>query len=40
MFPTILFFIFATVLVCAALGVILARNPGVLGAAAGAVLLQ
>jgi NADH-quinone oxidoreductase subunit J len=27
MFPTILFFIFATVLVCAALGVILARNP-------------
>ena len=27
MFPTILFFIFASVLVCAALGVILARNP-------------
>jgi NADH-quinone oxidoreductase subunit J len=27
MFPTILFYIFATVLVCAALGVILARNP-------------
>jgi NADH-quinone oxidoreductase subunit J len=27
MFPTILFFIFATVLVCAALGVILSRNP-------------
>jgi len=27
MFPSILFFIFATVLVCAALGVILARNP-------------
>jgi NADH-quinone oxidoreductase subunit J len=27
MFPTILFFIFAIVLVCAALGVILARNP-------------
>jgi NADH-quinone oxidoreductase subunit J len=27
MFATILFFIFATVLVCAALGVILARNP-------------
>jgi NADH-quinone oxidoreductase subunit J len=27
MFPTILFFVFATVLVCAALGVILARNP-------------
>jgi NADH-quinone oxidoreductase subunit J len=27
MFPTILFFIFATVLICAALGVILARNP-------------
>ena len=27
MFPAILFFIFATVLVCAALGVILARNP-------------
>jgi len=27
MFPTVLFFIFATVLVCAALGVILARNP-------------
>ena len=27
MFPTILFFIFATVLVCSALGVILARNP-------------
>ena len=27
MFPTILFFIFAAVLVCAALGVILARNP-------------
>jgi len=27
MFSTILFFIFATVLVCAALGVILARNP-------------
>lgn len=27
MFPTILFFIFAAVLVCSALGVILARNP-------------
>jgi NADH-quinone oxidoreductase subunit J len=27
MFPTILFFVFAGVLVCAALGVILARNP-------------
>jgi NADH-quinone oxidoreductase subunit J len=27
MFPAILFFIFATVLLCAALGVILARNP-------------
>jgi NADH-quinone oxidoreductase subunit J len=27
MFPTILFFVFASVLVCAALGVILARNP-------------
>src|ERR1039457_6611284 len=27
MFPAILFFVFATVLVCAALGVILARNP-------------
>jgi NADH-quinone oxidoreductase subunit J len=27
MFPTVLFFIFAAVLVCAALGVILARNP-------------
>jgi NADH-quinone oxidoreductase subunit J len=27
MFPTILFFIFATVLICAALGVILSRNP-------------
>jgi NADH-quinone oxidoreductase subunit J len=27
MFPTILFFIFSTVLVCAALGVILSRNP-------------
>jgi NADH-quinone oxidoreductase subunit J len=27
MFPTILFYTFATVLVCAALGVILARNP-------------
>jgi NADH-quinone oxidoreductase subunit J len=27
MFPTILFFIFATVLVCAALGMILSRNP-------------
>jgi NADH-quinone oxidoreductase subunit J len=27
MFPTVLFFIFATVLVCAALGVILSRNP-------------
>ena len=27
MFPTILFYIFAAVLVCAALGVILARNP-------------
>jgi NADH-quinone oxidoreductase subunit J len=27
MFPTILFFIFASVLVCAALGVILAKNP-------------
>lgn len=27
MFPTILFFVFAVVLVCAALGVILARNP-------------
>jgi NADH-quinone oxidoreductase subunit J len=27
MFPTILFFIFAAVLVCAALGVILSRNP-------------
>jgi NADH-quinone oxidoreductase subunit J len=27
MFPTLLFFVFATVLVCAALGVILARNP-------------
>ena len=27
MFPTILFFIFGSVLVCAALGVILARNP-------------
>src|SRR3979411_2944793 len=27
MFPTILFFVFATVLVAAALGVILARNP-------------
>jgi NADH-quinone oxidoreductase subunit J len=27
MFPTILFFLFAAVLVCAALGVILARNP-------------
>src|ERR1700690_3908497 len=27
MFPTILFFVFATVLICAALGVILARNP-------------
>jgi NADH-quinone oxidoreductase subunit J len=27
MFPTILFFIFASVLVCAALGVILVRNP-------------
>jgi NADH-quinone oxidoreductase subunit J len=27
MFPSILFFIFATVLVCAALGVILSRNP-------------
>ncbi len=27
MFPTILFFIFAAVLICAALGVILARNP-------------
>jgi NADH-quinone oxidoreductase subunit J len=27
MFPVILFFIFATVLICAALGVILARNP-------------
>ncbi len=27
MFPTILFFIFSTVLICAALGVILARNP-------------
>jgi NADH-quinone oxidoreductase subunit J len=27
MFPTILFFVFAAVLVCAALGVILARNP-------------
>ena len=27
MFPTILFFIFAAVLVCAALGVIMARNP-------------
>src|SRR5258708_34186795 len=27
MFPTILFFIFAGVLVCAALGVILSRNP-------------
>ena len=27
MFPTILFFIFASVLVCAALGVILSRNP-------------
>jgi NADH-quinone oxidoreductase subunit J len=27
MFPTILFFIFATVLICAAMGVILSRNP-------------
>ncbi|HEY2678926.1 MAG TPA: NADH-quinone oxidoreductase subunit J, partial [Steroidobacteraceae bacterium] len=27
MFPSILFFIFAAVLVCAALGVILSRNP-------------
>src|SRR5437660_98307 len=27
MFPTILFFLFAAVLICAALGVILARNP-------------
>jgi NADH-quinone oxidoreductase subunit J len=27
MFPTVLFFIFAAVLICAALGVILARNP-------------
>src|ERR1700685_1113042 len=27
MFPTLLFFIFAAVLVCAALGVILSRNP-------------
>src|SRR5664280_2139937 len=27
MFPAILFFVFATVLVCAALGVILVRNP-------------
>jgi NADH-quinone oxidoreductase subunit J len=27
MFPTVLFFIFASVLVCAALGVILSRNP-------------
>ena len=27
MFPAILFFVFATVLICAALGVILARNP-------------
>src|SRR5258708_37163032 len=27
MFPTILFFVFAAVLVCASLGVILARNP-------------
>jgi NADH-quinone oxidoreductase subunit J len=27
MFPTILFYIFSTVLICAALGVILARNP-------------
>ena len=27
MFPTILFFVFASVLICAALGVILARNP-------------
>jgi NADH-quinone oxidoreductase subunit J len=27
MFPMVLFFVFATVLVCAALGVILARNP-------------
>jgi NADH-quinone oxidoreductase subunit J len=27
MFPTILFFVFAAVLICAALGVILARNP-------------
>jgi NADH-quinone oxidoreductase subunit J len=27
MFPTILFFIFSTVLICAALGVILSRNP-------------
>src|SRR5271166_1585674 len=27
MFPSILFFVFATVLVCAALGVILVRNP-------------
>src|SRR5271170_5699101 len=27
MFPTILFFIFAAVLICAALGVILVRNP-------------
>ncbi len=27
MFPTILFFVFAAILVCAALGVILARNP-------------
>src|ERR1700685_4002572 len=27
MFPTILFFVFASVLICAALGVILAKNP-------------
>src|ERR1700759_766903 len=27
MFPTILFFIFASVLICSALGVILSRNP-------------
>jgi len=27
MFPTILFFVFAAVLICAALGVVLARNP-------------
>ena len=27
MFPAILFFVFAAVLICAALGVILARNP-------------